>query len=141
MSSITYNSFKKHLLNGDIHLDSDTFHLALVTSTYTPDIDAHEFFDDLTNEVVGTGYVAGGKALTGKTVTQDDTGDQAVWDADNVLWTGSEITARGAVLYKNTGNVATSPLIRYFDFAADYTTIGGTWTIAWPAGGILVAWP
>ena len=140
MASGTYNSCYKHMFNGEIDFEDDDIYLALVTSDYTPDFDAHEYFDDLTNEVVGTGYTAGGKQLTDQTVTQDNDGNQAIFDATIVVWTNSEITARAAILYKSTGNAATSPLIRYYDFAADYTTDGGSYTITWPAVGIAVMW-
>ena len=140
MASGTYTSCFKHVFNGAIDFSSDTFHLALVTSDYTPDLTNHEFFGDITNEVVGTGYVAGGKVLSDLSVTQDDAGGQAIWDATIIVWANSEITARAAILYKNTGNAATSPLIRYYDFAADYTTDGGSYTITWPAIGIATLW-
>ena len=141
MASITYNSFKKDLLEGSINLEGDTIHLALVRAAYTPDQDTHTVFDDITDESAGTGYVAGGKALANKAVTQDNTGDQGKFDADDVEWTVSSVTAGGAVLYKNSGDPATSPLIRYFEFDAEYTTGGTTFKISWPANGLLVAWP
>ena len=63
MADVIYNAFKKNIMNGGIDLDTDTIKVALVTATYTPDQDLHEDFADLTNEVVGTGYTAGGGAL------------------------------------------------------------------------------
>jgi hypothetical protein len=137
LASITFNSFKKNIMNGTIDLDSDTIRVALVTNAYTPDIDAHEFFDDLTNEVVGAGYVADGEEITTKTVTQDDANDQGVFDGDDVAWAASTITARAGVIYKDTGNPATAPLIRYVDFGGDKTTTGTTFTITWNVTGIL----
>ena len=109
----------------------------LVTSAYTPNIDTHAFRSAVTGEVSGTNYTAGGKALTTKSVTQDNTGDAAVFDADPVTWASSTITARGAVLYKDTGNAATDNLIAYFDFGTDETSSNGDFTITWNASGIL----
>lgn len=128
-------------MNGTIDLDSDTIRVALVTSSYTADIDNHEFFSDVTDEVVGAGYVADGAEITNKTVTQDDTNDQGKFDGDDVEWTTSTITARAGVIWKDTGNDATSPLIRYHDFGADKSTTGTTFKITWDATGILIAWP
>ena len=48
---------------------SDTIKRMLTTSTYTPNRDTHELKADVTNEVVGTGYTAGGAALASKTIT------------------------------------------------------------------------
>lgn len=137
MADVIFNNFKKNIMNGSIDLDTDTIKVALVTSSYSPNQDTHEFFSSVTNEVVGTGYSAGGAALANKAVTEDTTDDEGVFDADDTSWAGSTITARAAVLYKDTGNAATSPLIAYVDFGADKSTTSGTFLITWNAEGIL----
>lgn len=137
MASVIYNGFKKKIMDGSIDLDTDTIKVALVTSTYTPNIDTHVFFSDITNEVSGTGYSAGGSALANKSVTQDNTNDLGYFDADDLSWTSSTITARGAVIYKSTGVSSTSPLIGYIDFSTDKVTSNGTFTITWASNGIL----
>lgn len=136
MASVVYNSAKVKLLKGDIDLDSPC-NVALVTSTYTPNIDTHDFFDDVTNEVAGSGYVAGGITLSSTTVILDTTGDEAEFDAADITWATSTLTARGAVLYRNTGTPGTSPLIAYFDFGSDQTSSTGNFTIAWNSEGLL----
>lgn len=137
MANIIFNSFKRDIMNGSIDLDTDTIKVALVTSSYTPDQDAHDNFDDVTNEVSGTGYTAGGAALGSKTVTVDNTDNEGVFDAADTVWTTSTITARGAVLYKDTGTASTSKLICYFDFSSDQISSSGDFTIAWNAEGII----
>lgn len=137
MADVIYNNFKKLIMNGGIDLDTDTIKVALVTSSYTPDQDAHDFFDDVTNEVSGTGYTAGGASLANKAVTADNTDNEGVFDADDVAWTTSTITARGAVIYKSTGTASTSALICYLDFGSDKISTAGTFTISWNAEGIL----
>ena len=137
MANVVYNAFKKNIMNGSIDLDSDTIKVMLVTSSYTPDQDNHDYKDDVTNEVSGTGYTAGGAALSNKSVSQDNTNDKGVFDADDVTWSSSTITARGAVLYKDTGDDSTSPLICYFDFGSDKSSSNGDFTIQWNADGIL----
>lgn len=137
MADVIYNSFKKKIMDGSIDLDTDTIKVALVTSSYTPDQDVHDFFDDITNEVSGTGYTAGGASLANKAVTQDNTNNKGVFDADDVTWSTSTITARGAVLYKSTGTASTSALICYIDFTSDKSSSGGNFTIQWNASGIL----
>lgn len=138
MANVLYNGFKKNVMNGGIDLDTDTIKVALVTSTYTADIDADVYFSDITNEVSGTGYTAGGATLASAAVTQDNTNDRGVFDANDVSWTSSTITARGAVIYKDTGTSTTSPLIGYVDFGADKTSTSGTFTISWSASGIVL---
>lgn len=137
MADVIYNSFKKKIMDGSIDLDTDTIKVALVTSSYTPDQDVHDFFDDVTNEVSGTGYTAGGASLANKVVSADNTDNEGVFDADDASWSTSTITARGAVLYKSTGTASTSALICYIDFGADKISTAGTFTIAWNSEGIL----
>lgn len=137
MASVVYNSYKKYALNGGVDLDTDTIKVGLVTSAYSPNIDTDEFYSDITNEVSGTGYSAGGEALANKSVTQDNTDNEGVFDADDVTWAASTITARGAFLYKDTGVAATSPLICYFDFTTDKSSSSGNFTLQWDAEGIL----
>lgn len=137
MADVIYNNFKKNIMNGNIDLDTDTIKLALCTSSYTPDQDSHEFFDDITNEVSGTGYTAGGEEITTKAVTADTTDDEGVFDGDNVTWSDSTITARYGIIYKDTGDPATSPLIACLDFGDDQSSTSGDFTVAWNAEGIL----
>lgn len=138
MASVLYNSFKKNIMNGTIDLDTDSIYVLLVTSTYTPDIDAHAFRSDITNEVSGTGYTTGGKVISNAAVTQDNTDDEGVFDGDDVSWTTATITARGAVLYKNRGGASSADeLIGYIDFGSDKSSTAGTFTIQWAAEGII----
>lgn len=137
MANVVYNSFKKDIASGAIDLDTDTIKVALVTSTYSPNVDTHTKFSDITNEVTGTGYTAGGVTLGTVTVSQDNTNNRGVFDAADVSWASSSITARGAVVYKSTGTASTSPLICYVDFTTDKTSSSGTFTITWSADGIL----
>ena len=137
MADIIWNAFKANIMNGGIDLDTQAIKVALVTATFAPNIDTEEDFADVTNEVVGTGYTAGGQALTTKAVTIDDTDNEGVFDADDVTWSTSTITARGAVVYYDSTVAATSLLICYLDFGSDQTSTAGDFTIAWNAEGIL----
>ena len=58
-------SFKQALLDGEMDFSSDTsqtFNIALFTSSAT--LDATTTAYSVTNEVSGTGYIAGGNTLT-----------------------------------------------------------------------------
>jgi hypothetical protein len=135
MADFVYPAFKQKQNNGNaIDLDTDTIKIMLVTSTYTP-ATAHDFRDDVTNEVTGTGYTTGGVALANKTITAS--GNNYIFDADDPAWASSTITARGAVLYKSVGTAATDPLICYLDFGSNITSTNGTFTVAFNASGII----
>lgn len=137
MASFIYNIGKKEILSGEIDLTNDTIKVALVTSSYSADKDAHEHFDDIDNEVVGSPYVAGGSELANKAFNADNTNDRGELDADDVTWAVATITARAAIIYKSTGVAATSTLIAYVDFGQDYITSGLDFTIEWDSEGVL----
>ena len=196
-----YHSGISQFYAGSVDWDADTIKVALVTSSYTFS-DAHNFFDDITNEVTGTGYTAGGMALGTKTNTITDSsaltawaattaytegqvrrattdnghvfrctvagtsgGSEPTWvtgtlretadgatvkwvefgsgivvlDAADTVWSASTITARAAVIYEDTGTPATSSLLGFCDFGANFSSSNGDFTIQWAAEGILRA--
>lgn len=116
---------------------SDTIKVALTTSTYVPDQDVHDFFNDVTNEVTGTGYTAGGVTLGSKTTAYDSATNETRLDAADAAWTTATFTARIAVVYKDTGTASTSPLLGYVDFGGDQTVNAANFTIVWDATGVL----
>lgn len=122
--------------NAEIDLDTDTIKVALATSSYTPAQDTHDYFNDVTNEVTGTGYSAGGATLASKAVTYTGGTNTFAFDAADTSWTTSTITARYAVVYKSTGTASTSPLICYIDFGADVSSSAGTFSLTWDSAGI-----
>lgn len=138
MSSVVYNSAKKNFGNGTLNWTSGTYKIMLVTSSYVADIDAHSTRADVTNEVTGTGYTAGGQALTTLTDTQDNTNDRASYDADDVSWGSSTITARGAVIYKSNGGGASGdPLVCYLDFGSNVSSTSNTFTVQFATAGVV----
>lgn len=137
MPNAVYNIVKLALATGELDLVDDTIKILLVTDSYTPDIDTHTHLDDVTNEVVGAGYTAGGQALANQDVDVDLVNDRAFFDANDVTWATSSITARGVIIYKDTGVAATSTLITYLDFGTNRTSDGGDFTVVFDATGIL----
>lgn len=139
MAHLVYNEYKKNIGNGTIDWDDNTtttIKILLVTSAYVPDDTNHTFRSDITGEVVGTGYVAGGVAMTSRTSARDDINNKGVYDALDTKFPSVTVTARGAVIYKDTGNPATDPLICYIDFLADKSSAGGDFDIIWSDNGV-----
>ena len=137
MASGMYGITFLNALKNDLALDlddttADRFKVMLVTSSYTPDFGTHDFKADVTNEVVGTGYSAGGESLTSVTLTQS--GGTITFDADDVTWASSTITARGAVIYDDS--LTDDPLIAYIDFGADKSSSAGDFVLSFNASGI-----
>lgn len=120
---------------------TDTIKVLLTTATYVPNQDTHNFHDDITNEVAtGNGYTTGGETLGTKSLTYDTVSNTVRLDAADTTWTfTASKTARYAVIYKDTGVSATSPLLGYVDFGADESS-SSTFTLQWDAtDGVLRA--
>lgn len=133
-----YGLAAKKLAEAGLNWDSDTIKCALMTSDFTPDQDTQEFWGDISaNEAEGTGYTAGGKALTTSAPAYDAAGNTVKLDAEDVVWANSTITATHAVIYKDTGNPATSPLLGYVDFGGSVVNYNGDFTIQWDETGVL----
>lgn len=125
------------LANGVLDLDTDTLKVAAATNTYTINQDTHDFFDDLTNEVTGTNYTAGGATLGSVTLTRSTT--TVTFDAADTVWSQHATgftTARKFPIYKSTGTAATSRLFSVVTADGDVGNVTGDLTISWNASGI-----
>ena len=117
-------SFKKELYEAVHNLSTDTIYIALYTGDANLNADTTAY--SATNEVVASGYTAGGEALTGVAISSS--GYTAYVNWANVSWTAA-ITARCALIYNVTqGNKS----IAVIDFGADKTSTT-TFTITMPA--------
>jgi hypothetical protein len=130
MASLIYNKGLEALIRGSIDFDTDTFKIMLVTASYTPNKDTDDFRNDVTNEVTGTGYTAGGATST-VTATLDTANDRVDISVGAVSWASSTITARAGVLYKSRGGASSADeLIAYIDFGSDIASTNGTFSLS-----------
>lgn len=114
---------------GQINWANDTIKAILVTSSFTPDIDAQEYVDPSIHAFTG---VLTAQTLGSKTVV---TGTA---DAADVTFTTvtSGFNAKYICLFKDSGTPATSPLIALLDTATGMplTASGGDIIISWDNG-------
>jgi hypothetical protein len=128
MANALYDKGREGFLDGSIDWDTDTIKVVLVDGAdYTPNLSTHDFLDDIPEAA----RVATSGALASKTVTA------GVADAADV--TISSVTGdqfEYLVIYKDTGNAATSRLIACIDTATGLpcTPNGGDITITWDSG-------
>ena len=121
------NSFKTGMMNGTFNFTSGSFKVALYTNAAT--LNAATAAYTATGEVVGTGYTAGGQAVTITQVpTTGSSGTTVYVSFSNPSWTGS-ITARGALIYQSGGG---NPAVCVLDFGADKSS-STTFTVQFPA--------
>jgi len=125
--------FKKDVLLGDHHLDSDNIYIALYTSSASLGAATDGYITS--NEVAdGNGYTTGGVALASKAVTENST--SGIFDAADPEWTSATFTAAGALIYNKTlgdasGNARGA--IAILNFGGDFSVAGGTFKIVFPA--------
>jgi len=136
VTAFMYGLGLKAFANKQIDWDTDSIYVALLTSSYTPDQDVHDYFDDVTAfQASGTGYTSGGQALAGLVLSYDAASNEMRMSASNSVWTPSSLTARYAVVYDRTPSTdATRPLISYVDFGASETSLNGGFEIDWSSG-------
>src|SRR6185295_1759618 len=106
------NSFKQDVLNG-VHQPGDTYKIALYTSAASLSKSTTAY--SATNEVSGTGYSAGGLALSGFTVGLDTDTAYIDWTTDPV-WNPATLSARGALIYNASRS---NKAVAVLDFGAD----------------------
>ena len=128
-------SFKKELLYGVHDFDlanGDTFKIALYDNNAS--FDASTTAYTTSDEVSGTGYSAGGGALTN--VDPTSSGTTALTDFQDETFSTATITARGALIYNTTPNTTslsvTNPTVVVLDFGGDKTSTAGDFTIVFP---------
>jgi len=125
-------SFKQELLEGqhDFRTSGHTFNVALYTSSATLGASTTDY--TTSNEVSGTGYSAGGQALTNVNPTTSST--TAFTDFADETFTTATITARGALIYNTTtgGGSGTTDSVIVLDFGSDKTSTAGDFTIQFP---------
>lgn len=114
-----YGSLFMRLGRGELSLTGASLKAMLVDSTYLPNVDTDDTISDVTGEVTGTGYTAGGLALSGITWTYDAANHRCVLGADPLLWSGAAFTARYLVVYNDSGDPSTSELVGYIDYGVD----------------------
>jgi hypothetical protein len=105
MANVVLPKAKQNFLLGDIHFDTDTIKVALVDTGTVAYSAAHDYYNDISAGVVGTPV-----ALTSKTVTD------GVFDSADPTWAGvSGATCEAIVMYMDSGDPATSPVIGWWD--------------------------
>ena len=125
------SSFKQESWLGIHDLDTDTLKMALYTSAASLNSDTTVY--TTTEEVVGTGYTAGGEILLNCQVLLS--GTTAYLTFDNPAWPGSSFVTRGALIYNST---KADRAIAVLDFGADKTA-GPNFTVQLPAASATTA--
>jgi hypothetical protein len=120
--------FKSNMLKGLENFNTGTpytYKIALYNAL--ADLDDTTTVYTTNNEVTGTGYSAGGIALTPTTILSDTENNTAYVSFSNVTWSPASFTCRGALVYNSTTNAAVFVL----NFGSDKTATS-SFTVQFP---------
>jgi len=136
MGSLIPKFVKKEITDGWV---AESWKLMLLSSSHTPNASTQQYVSDVVaNEIADPGgkYTAGGVAVAGK-ASVADSANYYLDATDVVIGTGATLNYRYLILFKDTGNQATSPIRAQIDLVTDQVVTNGTSTIQWNALGII----
>ena len=112
---------------------SDTIKCALLSSSYTPDLDSHETYSDLTDEVSGTNYTSGGETLASKVI--GFSGEKLTLSCNGPLWSNVSVSnVRWGAIYNDTNS--DKPLLLLLDLRGTYSPSAEDFAIGIPTTGL-----
>ena len=132
MASANFTNLTDHLARGAINFASDSFKFLLVAALPSEaSLDAWVNRSDVTGEASGTGYTAGGVAVTVTVGSVDTTNNRTPITLTSLApgWTTSTISAVGGILYKNSGSAATDKLVSVVDFGGTVTSSASNFNV------------
>jgi hypothetical protein len=132
MASSNYRNLADHLAKAAINFSTASFKCMLLTAIPSEsDLDTHIFRSSIATEASGTGYTAGGVAVTATVGAVDTTNNRVPITFTNLApgWTTSTITAVGAVIYQNVGSAATDKLVQFVDFVGTVSSTAGNYSV------------
>ena len=125
------NSFKQELLGGVHDLDTHSLKLALIKPSPTGNFNKSTTnYSELTassDEATGTNYSAGGQVLDSPFISLS--GDTAIVDFADEVFSNLTITAAGALLYNTS---ASNKAIAVFSFGSNVASTAGDFTVIFP---------
>ena len=131
MASANFTKLVDYLGQGAINLNTATYKCMLVSAVPSEaNLDAWAVRSDVTSEITGTGYSAGGVAVTG-TYAYDTANNRASLTFTNLSpgWTSSTLSAVGAIIYQNVGSAGTDRLMHFVDFSGTVTSTNGNYSV------------
>lgn len=132
MASGAYLPWNVAVGSGEITLGTDTLKAALMNSSHVFDPDNDGWADVSANEISGTGYTAGGIALTGVSIVVDYTNDVTRVLCNPIEWTGATLTASHMVVYCDSH--INNTLLCSIDFGGAQASTNGTFSVVAPTG-------
>jgi hypothetical protein len=129
MANALYTLGKQGLLHGSFVLDTDTIKVALLSSSYSPNLSTDQFYSTVNSNTIGTPQTMGGISIT-----------NGVFNGSSVTFSAvaGGSTVKYFLIYKDTGTAGTSPLLVLIDtttgVSLPFNTNGGDITFTPDSG-------
>ena len=137
IASVLTNTFKAELLRGGHNFGAagdtpagDAFKIALYDNSASMGTTTTVY--SASDEVSGSGYSAGGNALTNTGTAKSTV--TAYTDFSDTSWTSASFTARGCLIYNSSSisGLTSNAAVCSIDFGGNKTVSSGTFTIQFP---------
>lgn len=136
VTPVLYGRVQDSFVQGLINMKTHAIKGMLVGAGYTPNQNTHQFKNSVTNEVVGSGYVAGGQLITG--INTAYSSKILTVTGGPLAWPSVTLAARYLVVYDDSyATQATKPLILYVDFGAVQSPTDQAFYYNWPTGNVM----
>jgi hypothetical protein len=140
MSIVAGSNFqylRDQLFNGIHDPENDTLFFAMYTTLADIDTRTADLQSALTDELVGSGYPAGGFQLTQTVIYTPGGADRPVLDFDDIVipnatWGIVNEAAQGAVIYNTTAGPQNDKILWIFNFGSPVSVNNGKLTIIFP---------
>ena len=136
MKNVMHINMGPAFWRGEVDLVNDDIKIALLNA-HIPRTQNQFFSQVLNDEIQGPGYDVGGQSLMKKDVILS--GNITVFRANDVIWSASSLKASHAVVYKDTGNSATSILLVTKDFGGIKTSENAPFKVRFSENGVMRA--
>lgn len=133
-----FQFLRDQLFNGIHDPENDALFFAMYTTEADIDVETVDLQAVLTDELIGTGYPAGGFALVSNVIYTPGGSDRPVMDfADIVIASATwgqnpGEAAQGAVIYNSTGGPQSNKVMWVLNFGSPVTVNNGEVTIRFP---------
>jgi len=137
VAGTNFQFLRDQLFNGLHDPENDTLFFAMYTTLADIDTRTADLQSSLTDELVGSGYPAGGFQLTQTVIYTPGEDARPVMDFDNIVipnatWGILNEAAQGAVIYNTTAGSQNDKIMWILNFGSPVAVNNGTVTIIFP---------
>lgn len=136
MASTLFLQGISDIATGDVDWLNDTIKAAFMDPGYTVDVDAHDYYDDISANIASGST---DQTLASKAINEDVANTRIEFDAADLSISNETIVGGtdGIIIYKDTGTPGTSALIAWIEFTeGTLAPVNGLLTVTFDSNGL-----